>query len=86
MKLQVAHEVSLRELDIKAKQAPETSNNDGSIPAVHIGEKRVDIPKDLKLSFVVGCYQTQGWPRDKQEPGATILYEKQWYLRQRIYK
>ena len=52
--MQLAHEVSLKEVEIKARQSPESSNNGGRIPAVHTGEKRIHIPKDLVSSFVVG--------------------------------
>ncbi|KAJ1092684.1 hypothetical protein NDU88_005794 [Pleurodeles waltl] len=52
-KLLLAHELRLKELDLKAKQS-ESSNNGGSILTGPAGEKRVRIPKNVVPSFVVG--------------------------------
>ena len=53
-KMQLVHEVSMRELELKSRQASETSSNDGSISSDSSGEKRMHISKDLVPSFVVG--------------------------------
>ncbi|KAJ1214393.1 hypothetical protein NDU88_002012 [Pleurodeles waltl] len=52
-KLLLAHEMSLKELEIKARQS-ESSNNGGSIQTGPAGEKKVRIPKNVVPSFVVG--------------------------------
>ncbi|KAJ1123242.1 hypothetical protein NDU88_001715 [Pleurodeles waltl] len=52
-KLLLAHELSLKELDLKAKQS-ESSSNGGSIQTGPAGEKKVRIPKNVVPSFVVG--------------------------------
>ncbi|KAJ1217002.1 hypothetical protein NDU88_004599 [Pleurodeles waltl] len=52
-KLLLAHELSLKELDIKARQS-ESSNNGGSIQTGPAGEKKVCIPKNVVPSFVMG--------------------------------
>ncbi|KAJ1201972.1 hypothetical protein NDU88_005776 [Pleurodeles waltl] len=52
-KLLLAHELSLKELEIKARQS-ESSNNGGSILTGPAGEKKVRIPKNVVPSFVVG--------------------------------
>ncbi|KAJ1203963.1 hypothetical protein NDU88_007744 [Pleurodeles waltl] len=52
-KLLLAHELSLKELDLKAKQS-ESSSNGGSIQTGPAGEKKVCIPKNVVPSFVVG--------------------------------
>ncbi|KAJ1211568.1 hypothetical protein NDU88_006926 [Pleurodeles waltl] len=52
-KLLLAHELSLKELEIKARQS-ESSNNGGSIQTGPAGEKKVRIPKNVVPSFVVG--------------------------------
>ncbi|KAJ1140719.1 hypothetical protein NDU88_007064 [Pleurodeles waltl] len=52
-KLLLAHELSLKELDIKARQS-ESSSNGGSIQTGPAGEKKVRIPKNVVPSFVVG--------------------------------
>ncbi|KAJ1201921.1 hypothetical protein NDU88_005725 [Pleurodeles waltl] len=51
-KLLLAHELSLKELDLKAKQS-ESSSNSGNIQAGPAGEKKVGIPKNGVPSFVV---------------------------------
>ncbi|KAJ1101065.1 hypothetical protein NDU88_006139 [Pleurodeles waltl] len=52
-KLLLAHELSLKELAIKARQS-ESSNNGGSIQTGPAGEKKVRITKNVVPSFVVG--------------------------------
>ncbi|KAJ1118677.1 hypothetical protein NDU88_006865 [Pleurodeles waltl] len=52
-KLLLAHELSLKELEINARQS-ESSNNGGSIQTGPAGEKKVRIPKNVVPSFVVG--------------------------------
>ncbi|KAJ1103803.1 hypothetical protein NDU88_001224 [Pleurodeles waltl] len=52
-KLLLAQELSLKELEIKARQS-ESSNNGGSILTGPAGEKKVRIPKNVVPSFVVG--------------------------------
>ncbi|KAJ1205576.1 hypothetical protein NDU88_001004 [Pleurodeles waltl] len=52
-KLLLAQELSLKELDLKAKQS-ESSSNAGSIQTGPAGEKKVCIPKNVVPSFVVG--------------------------------
>ncbi|KAJ1101430.1 hypothetical protein NDU88_006498 [Pleurodeles waltl] len=52
-KLLLAHKLSLKELEIKARQS-EPSNNGGSIQTGPAGEKKVCIPKNVVPSFVVG--------------------------------
>ncbi|KAJ1169992.1 hypothetical protein NDU88_001873 [Pleurodeles waltl] len=52
-KLLLDHELSLKELEIKARQS-ESSNNGGSIQTGPAGEKKVRIPKNVVPSFVVG--------------------------------
>ncbi|KAJ1135000.1 hypothetical protein NDU88_001446 [Pleurodeles waltl] len=52
-KLLLAHELSLKELDLKAKQS-ESSNNGGSILTGPAEQKKVRIPKNVVPSFVVG--------------------------------
>ncbi|KAJ1114638.1 hypothetical protein NDU88_002873 [Pleurodeles waltl] len=52
-KLLLAHELSLKELDLKGKQS-ESSNNGGSILTGPAGDKKVRIPKNVVPSFVVG--------------------------------
>ena len=44
----------MKELDIKARQAPEPSSNGDSIPAVQTGENTVQIPKELVPRYFVG--------------------------------
>ncbi|KAJ1093868.1 hypothetical protein NDU88_006957 [Pleurodeles waltl] len=52
-KLLLAHELSLKELEIKARQS-ESSSNGGSIQTGPAGEQKVRIPKNVVPSFVVG--------------------------------
>ncbi|KAJ1211052.1 hypothetical protein NDU88_006414 [Pleurodeles waltl] len=52
-KLLLAHELSLKELDIKARQS-ESSSDGFSIHAGPVGEKTVHIPKSVVPSYVVG--------------------------------
>ncbi|KAJ1217080.1 hypothetical protein NDU88_004675 [Pleurodeles waltl] len=52
-KFLLAHELSLKELDLKAKQS-ESSSNGGSIQTGPAGEKKFCIPKNMVPSFVVG--------------------------------
>ncbi|KAJ1217648.1 hypothetical protein NDU88_005241 [Pleurodeles waltl] len=52
-KLLLAHELSLKELEIKARQF-EPSSDGGSIHAGPVWEKKVCIPKNVVPSFVVG--------------------------------
>ena len=47
----LAHEMSQKELDHKAKQAPE-SRNGGNISTVPLGEKGVHIPKDVGANYL----------------------------------
>ncbi|KAJ1187169.1 hypothetical protein NDU88_003948 [Pleurodeles waltl] len=52
-KLLLAHELSLKELEIKARQSKSNSNG-SSIQTGPAGEKKVRIPKNVVPSFVVG--------------------------------
>ncbi|KAJ1172732.1 hypothetical protein NDU88_004575, partial [Pleurodeles waltl] len=52
-KLLLAHELSLMEVEIKARQS-ESSSDGGSIHAGLAGDKQVRIPKNVVPSFVVG--------------------------------
>ena len=50
----MAHGVSLKELEIKARRATDSSSYGDRVPAVSNGEKRVHIPKDVVPNFFVG--------------------------------
>ncbi|KAJ1088424.1 hypothetical protein NDU88_001581 [Pleurodeles waltl] len=52
-KLLLAHELSLKELEIKARQS-ESSSDGVTIRAGPVGDKQVHIPKNVMPSFVVG--------------------------------
>ena len=52
----ISHELSLKELNIRALQIVSSSSNAVSIHAMSTSESKICLPKDLVPSYVVGEY------------------------------